>query len=107
MGVGCTGVNVCCEDSPWESLTGTSLSDWRTQECRVLSLRESKSEKNLKMKKGSNAEPTLEGAICIFDKALPLTGLQTKAKDGQFIPRRENLTSTFHHKLSAELTVGL
>lgn len=59
------------------------------------------------MKKGSNAELTLEGAICIFDKALPLTGLQTKAKDGQFIPRRENLTSTFHHELSAELTVGL
>lgn len=59
------------------------------------------------MKNGSNAEPTLEGAICIFDTALPLIGLQTKAKDRQFILSRENLTSTFHHELSEELTVGL
>lgn len=33
------------EGSPWESLTGTSLSDWRTQECRVLSLREQNKKK--------------------------------------------------------------
>lgn len=68
---------------------------------------QNKKKKILKMKNGSNAEPTLEGAICIFDKAFPLTGLQTKAKDRQFIPRRENLTSTFHHELSEELTVAL
>lgn len=54
ISVGCTGVwgvNVCCEGSPWESLTGTSLSDWRTQECRVLSLREQNKKKNLKKRK--------------------------------------------------------